>query len=74
MVVWLNKLSPHKHCIICGNAIESDRTFCDELCESKYRSAQRRQQLVFVVFLMLMIATFVLLGILPALLGQSRPG
>ncbi len=72
--MWLNKLAPHKHCIICGNAIEADEMFCDELCESKYRSAQRRQQMVFVVFLLLMITTFIILGILPALLGQGGRG
>jgi predicted nucleic acid-binding Zn ribbon protein len=58
-------VSPHKHCLICGNALGGDESFCDELCESKYKSAQRRQQILFVVFL----ALFVLILVMPALLN-----
>jgi len=47
----VTKVTAHKHCIVCGNAIEGTENFCDELCQSKYKSAQRRQQLFFVVFL-----------------------
>ncbi len=55
----------HKHCIVCGNAIGVDGSFCDEVCESKYKSAQRRQQILFVVF----IGIMALILILPMLLN-----
>ena len=45
---------PHKHCIICGKAIEENQDFCDELCESKYKSNRKRQQIFFFAFLILM--------------------
>lgn len=50
----MTDLSPHKHCLVCGNAVRQDENFCDELCESKFRSAQRRQQLLFVAFIVIM--------------------
>ncbi len=58
-------IAPHKHCIVCGNAIGGDENFCDEFCESKYKSAQRRQQMLFVVF----IGIMALILILPMLLN-----
>jgi predicted nucleic acid-binding Zn ribbon protein len=54
-------IAPHKHCIVCGNAIVGEESFCDEVCESKYRSAQRRQQILFIVI----IGTMTLILILP---------
>jgi len=56
--------APHKHCVVCGNAVEPDANFCDELCESRFKSAQRRQQLLFAAF----IAIMVLILVLPSLL------
>ncbi len=58
-------IAPHKHCIVCGNAIGGDDNFCDEVCESKYKSAQRRQQMLFIVF----IGIMALILILPMLLN-----
>ncbi|MHC1686621.1 MAG: DUF2116 family Zn-ribbon domain-containing protein [Methanothrix sp.] len=47
-------ITPHKHCVVCGNAIRANESFCDELCEIKFKSAQRRQQLLFGAFIVLM--------------------
>ncbi|MHC1631030.1 MAG: DUF2116 family Zn-ribbon domain-containing protein [Methanotrichaceae archaeon] len=58
---------PHKHCIVCGKTIEEDETFCDKLCESKYKSAQRRQMLFFAVFIVLLV----LIIVLPTLVGKT---
>ncbi len=57
-------IAPHKHCIVCSNAI-GEGNFCDELCESKYKSAQRRQRMMFAAF----IALMALIIALPALMG-----
>jgi len=46
--------APHKHCVVCGNAVRADESFCDDLCELKFKSAQRRQQLLFGAFIVLM--------------------
>lgn len=48
------EIMPHKHCLVCGNAVRSEENFCDELCESKFKSAQRKQQLLFLAFLVIM--------------------
>jgi predicted nucleic acid-binding Zn ribbon protein len=47
-------IEPHKHCLVCGNAVRPDENFCDELCQSKFKSAQRKQQILFLVFLVIM--------------------
>ena len=57
---------PHKHCVVCGAAIPGDQSFCDELCEYKYKSAKRRQQLIFLAFM----AAFLMLLIAPVLMNQ----
>ena len=58
-------VTPHKHCLVCGNAVSMEESFCDELCESKFKSAQRRQQIIFLIF----VAFFLGILILPALLN-----
>jgi predicted nucleic acid-binding Zn ribbon protein len=58
---------PHKHCIVCGNAIGGDENFCDEVCESKYKSAQKRQQILFVIF----VGVMALILILPMILNLT---
>lgn len=57
-------IASHKHCIVCGNAVRQEENFCDELCESRFKSAQRRQQILFAAFVVLML----LVLILPSLL------
>jgi predicted nucleic acid-binding Zn ribbon protein len=64
-VVRLAQVTPHRHCIVCGKTIDEDETFCDELCEAKYKSAQKRQMLFFAIFIVLLV----LIIILPMLIG-----
>lgn len=66
MVIGLTKAASHKHCIVCGNTIEETDSFCDEVCESKYRSAQRRQTLFFIIFIGLLILMLIAPVILKA--------
>lgn len=47
-------ITPHKHCLVCGNAVRPEENFCDELCESKFKSAQRKQQMLFLAFIVIM--------------------
>ncbi len=67
-MVGLNKVAPHRHCIVCGKTVGEEETFCDEVCESKYKSAQRRQMLFFAVFVILLI----LIIVLPVLVGSNQ--
>jgi predicted nucleic acid-binding Zn ribbon protein len=60
-------VTPHKHCLVCGSAVGKDESFCDELCESKYKSAKTRQKILFLVF----AALFLVILILPSLLNME---
>jgi len=66
LVIGLTKVASHKHCIVCGQTIDETETFCDEVCESKYKSAQRRQTLFFLVFIGLLILMLIVPVILKA--------
>jgi len=58
------EIAPHKHCLVCGNSVRLEENFCDELCESKFKSAQRKQQLLFAAFIILMALILFLPSIL----------
>jgi predicted nucleic acid-binding Zn ribbon protein len=60
----MTEIAPHKHCLVCGSAVRPEENFCDELCESKFKSAQRKQQLLFAVFIILMAIILFLPSIL----------
>jgi len=66
LVIGLTKVASHKHCIVCGKTVDETETFCDQVCESKYRSAQRRQTLFFLVFVGLLILMLIVPVILKA--------
>ncbi len=68
LVIGLTNVASHKHCIVCGKTIDEMDTFCDEVCESKYKSAQRRQTLFFLVF----IGLLVLMLIVPVILKTPQ--
>ncbi len=46
---------PHRHCIVCGKAIEPDKTFCSDECKEAWDKERKRQRnftiLMFFVFL-----------------------
>ncbi|HID43617.1 MAG TPA: DUF2116 family Zn-ribbon domain-containing protein [Archaeoglobaceae archaeon] len=44
---------PHKHCIICGKAVEAGRTYCSSDCEEEMKRNQRRQR-NFMIFMMIL--------------------
>jgi len=60
----MTEIAPHRHCIVCGNAVRAEESFCDELCQLKFKSAQRRQQLLFAAFIVLMALILFLPSIL----------
>ncbi len=42
---------PHRHCIVCGKAIEPDKTFCSDECKEVWEREKKRQR--YFSFLML---------------------
>jgi predicted nucleic acid-binding Zn ribbon protein len=66
----LANIAPHKHCIVCGSAVGPDDSFCDELCELKYRSSQRHQKMIFIGFVVLLL----LFTFAPPLIGSLKSG
>jgi predicted nucleic acid-binding Zn ribbon protein len=71
MVVNTSKVQPHKHCIVCGKSIDDSDSFCDELCQSKYKSAQKRQQMLFMLFVVLMLLILFMPMILSFIYGPK---
>ncbi len=53
---------PHRHCIVCGKAIEPDKTFCSDNCQKEYEKERKKQRnftlmmfaLLFLVLMFLM--------------------
>ncbi len=52
---------PHRHCVVCGKAIEPDKQFCSEECEEVYQK-ERKKQRNYMIFMFVML--FVLLIII----------
>ena len=50
---------PHRHCIVCGKAIEPDQTFCSEECREEWNKERKRQRnftiFMFVMFVLLFL-------------------
>ncbi|MCS7121092.1 MAG: DUF2116 family Zn-ribbon domain-containing protein [Archaeoglobaceae archaeon] len=52
---------PHRHCVICGKAVELDKHFCSKDCEETFKKERRRQR-NFTLFMFLLL--FILLALL----------
>ncbi|AGK61667.1 Uncharacterized protein containing a Zn-ribbon [Archaeoglobus sulfaticallidus PM70-1] len=54
---------PHRHCVICGKAIEPEEITCSDECEETLQKEKKRQRnsmiLMLVAFLALIIMLFV---------------
>ncbi len=48
------KVTPHKHCLVCGKAVDEELLYCSEKCEREFSKSQRRQKIFFVGFLLLL--------------------
>lgn len=54
---------PHRHCVVCGKAIEPEETFCSDRCERRYDEERRRQR-NFMVFMLLLLFGLLLMTVL----------
>ncbi|RLI84441.1 DUF2116 family Zn-ribbon domain-containing protein [Archaeoglobales archaeon] len=59
---------PHRHCVICGKAIEPDEITCSEECQRTLEK-ERKKQRNFMIFMM---GGFLILIILLFLFSPSR--
>ncbi len=55
----MTKVVPHKHCLVCGKAVDGDWLYCGDECENEFNKSQRKQKLFFVGFLVLMVLLMV---------------
>ncbi|MHA1268679.1 MAG: DUF2116 family Zn-ribbon domain-containing protein [Candidatus Helarchaeota archaeon] len=60
---WIRKWEPHKHCSICGLAMEPNPNseFCSSECEAKYNKWHKKQKKKDKTFTYIMIGSIVLI-------------
>ena len=51
---------PHRHCIVCGKAIEPEEMFCSKECREKYERERKKQRNFIIIMFAVLIALFVL--------------
>ncbi len=54
----------HRHCIVCGKAIESDKFFCSPSCEDIFKKQQKRMARTRLITMAIFIAIFVVIIVL----------
>gem|GEM_PF-175162 len=54
-------VDPHKHCLVCGKAIPTDKNFCSEKCEGYYEQKVKKQKRYFYVLMAFPIILVLLL-------------
>ncbi|MCS7118719.1 MAG: DUF2116 family Zn-ribbon domain-containing protein [Archaeoglobaceae archaeon] len=57
-------LVPHRHCVICGKAIEVDKFVCGEECQTRLER-ERKKQRNFTIFMFAMLLVLLLALWLP---------
>ncbi|MCK5343169.1 MAG: DUF2116 family Zn-ribbon domain-containing protein [Candidatus Heimdallarchaeota archaeon] len=64
------KYGEHKHCVVCGNAINIDRDFCSTDCKEGYTKADKKKSRSSKIQLVVMgVVMVVLLILMPILTG-----
>ncbi|MHA1250835.1 MAG: DUF2116 family Zn-ribbon domain-containing protein [Candidatus Helarchaeota archaeon] len=60
---WVRKWEPHKHCSICGLAMDPNPNseFCSSECEAKYKKWQKKQKKKDKIYTYVMIGSIVLI-------------
>lgn len=55
------KVLPHKHCVICGKAIDTEKQVCSTECGQQLQKNQRRQKLSFYMLIGIMVILIVVM-------------
>lgn len=53
-------LVPHRHCVVCGKAIEADKFVCSEECKERLEKERKRQR-NFTIFMFLLLIILLLI-------------
>jgi len=63
-ITMTTKIPQHKHCILCGRAVQVDEDYCGDECKNLYdqRMAKRKQTLYFYMAAAFIIILFVLIS------------
>lgn len=62
------QLPDHTHCAMCDAAVPVDQKFCSETCESEYNEASKRSRRRNSIFIVIVIALTIVVGLLSVLL------
>ncbi len=54
----------HRHCIVCGKAIEQDKFFCSPSCEDVFKKQQKRMSRSRLIMIAIFVAIFVMIVVL----------
>jgi predicted nucleic acid-binding Zn ribbon protein len=57
---------PHKHCIVCGKAVEPDKVYCSSSCEEDMKRGQRKQRNFMIVMMLVFFGLLFLMFMLPS--------
>lgn len=60
-------IDDHKHCIVCGKAMDPDKTVCGPSCEEVMKQQQKkmgRQRTIMLVLFLVMFAVIILVSVL----------
>ncbi|MFQ6129869.1 MAG: DUF2116 family Zn-ribbon domain-containing protein [Candidatus Hadarchaeaceae archaeon] len=51
----------HRHCVVCGRAIELDKFFCSPSCEDIFKKQRKRMVYNRLILMVVFIAIFLLI-------------
>lgn len=60
----------HKHCVVCGKAVESDKFFCSPACEEVLKRSQKQASRMRLMMIGMFVALFVVLMVLSYVRGS----
>jgi predicted nucleic acid-binding Zn ribbon protein len=61
----------HRHCIVCGKSVDTEKFFCSPSCEEIFKSQQKRLKRTRTFTLLFFLIVFMLVMFLATLRGSS---
>ncbi|RLG92230.1 DUF2116 family Zn-ribbon domain-containing protein [Candidatus Bathyarchaeota archaeon] len=52
---------PHRHCVVCGKAIEPDQIYCSDECEQVMNKERKRQRNMMILMFLFLFALLILI-------------
>lgn len=63
------KYEEHKHCMVCGRAVNISQDFCSQECKDKYQKADKSKSKKSTITIIVMVVMVIAIFFLPRLLG-----